>query len=392
MHGGGIIKCLDKQLLFHLYHRSRMLGNKRLAIKYHYPLLTFQNHFTNLLNSILEKQILWGDNSDIRQYLKDNECGTNVMLSTFMEIFHMKRCVARDLLSKNPIFTELPRKQIMQNYQILKNANFITSLIQDNVLLLTQDTEFLRKKIDTVQRFTNDINDGIFLLYHSATNLRNLANFIQSQPECFETKFQVKPRDLYTILSKYLYIIMQEPESTIRKLKLLLDYGVSVDNLLNYEWPMYCSYEKMQIRLEIFSQSGLLPPPRPWVLTCNDLFFNSKVKEKVIDTDEKSRIVNFLSKKSGYSEMLIRYKISAAQSLKLDNLTQVKELVDIITEEGYTYDDIIWSIKVLDLRNDFIKKRFFMLQKKNHKAPFLNVLLLSNEAFVNYMKNLSIKE
>lgn len=109
----------------------------------------------------------------------------------------------------------------------------------------------------------------------------------------------------------------------------------------------------------------------------------------MIATDDQSRIVNFLSKMSGYSEALIRYRIMSVQTSKSARFIEVKSVVNTIIEEGYTYDDIIWSIKVLGLENNFIKQRFSKLQMENHKAPFLNILLLSNEAFVSYVNSLS---
>lgn len=118
----------------------------------------------------------------------------------------------------------------------------------------------------------------------------------------------------------------------------------------------------------------------------------SIAKKKKINQGEESEIVNFLSNKSGYSETLLRYKISNNRVLKRAKLIEVKEVVDSIIKEGYTYENIICSIKVLDLKNDFIKKRFSNLQMKNHRAPFLDVLLLSDKAFVKYVNNLSIQK
>lgn len=56
-------------------------------------------------------------------------------------------------------------------------------------------------------------------------------------------------------------------------LNFLLDNGISVDSLVRLNWPMYSSYEKMQTRLKMFTQAQLLPPPKPWVLTSNDVVF-----------------------------------------------------------------------------------------------------------------------
>ena len=100
-----------------------------------------------------------------------------------------------------------------------------------------------------------------------------------------------------------------------------------------------------------------------------------------------SLLIDFLSKKSGYKPEVIKHRISNLAHIKQLSYENSMDKIGVIIKEGYDYHDIVWSIRVLRVPENVIIQRFSALRAVNHKAPFLNVLLLSNRSFVKYVNS-----
>lgn len=183
-----ILCCSDKKtsVLFHLINQFRSSRTSSHVLKQPYPLVGLQNNFTNLLNGILEKQNLFTPNSDVKQYLEDNAGHYRSTFKTLMDIFCIDRKTARTIIAKNQMLDNIPKKRLIYNYNKLKDAGISNYLIQNNVLLLMEDSNILDKKLGSIKKIVKNINDGICFLH---CNIKNLDLYIERSTRRFASPF-----------------------------------------------------------------------------------------------------------------------------------------------------------------------------------------------------------
>lgn len=109
------------------------------------------------------------------------------------------------------------------------------------------------------------------------------------------------------------------------------------------------------------------------------------VKRKYEKKKQCLKIVEFLSKMSGYSQLLIHYRMSSKPQFKYPSFQESKNVANIIIKEGYEWNDIVWSIQVLAVSQKLIIDRFAQLKKINYQPKFLNFLLMRNKSFDDYV-------
>ncbi|XP_058799082.1 uncharacterized protein LOC131668716 [Phymastichus coffea] len=384
--------------LFHSFNSLHSSRTFNYALKQPYPILGSQNNFTNLLNNIVEKQLSLSPNSDVKQYLKDNAGHYRSTFVTLMDIFQIDKKTARSIISENQMLGDVPKKRLIHNYNKLKNAGISNQLIQDNVLLLMEDSNIFDKKLENTKKIVNNISDGICFMYCDISSLdlylkQSTKRFPSalSELEFFQEQLKIDTRQTSLLILKYLNFITYHPHNTLKKLKLLLDYKVSINSLIYNNWPVYLPYARLKSQLELYSRNGLSLPIQPSIFDCDNKDFKKLVDAQLRKTENnynKSEMIKFLSQKSGYNKALIEDRIPQNVFNSLSSLKNLTTKIEILLKEGYEYHDIIWSCNVLALPDSLITNRLSILKKLNHCHPNLDILLLSQGRFSMHVNNI----
>ena len=176
-----VVKCTDKHVsavLFRLFFDFQTLQKNNHITKRRFPLLTFQNNFTNIFNNILESHMLSDDNPyvEVKQYLKENRSQKYVAAQALMDIFSLDRKKIKPIFDDNPELKDMTKKSLLTSYELLKNHGLTLQQIKDNVVLLSEDHNILKEKVNIVSQLTHNLVYAIPLLYHDLNTLNNFIN------------------------------------------------------------------------------------------------------------------------------------------------------------------------------------------------------------------------
>ena len=177
MQLGSVSRCMDNRKfarVYQLFYHLPIYENKSIQVKV--PLLSFQNHFTNLISNILNSQLSSNPTSKVELFLKDHAIGSKITVRTLMNIFHITKEEAQNVVNKNLKFEIIPQNLIVQNHEMLLKYGFTKKTIQENISILSQsDFEY---KVQLIQKyFKFDINNLASFLNN---NIRSLENFIKT--------------------------------------------------------------------------------------------------------------------------------------------------------------------------------------------------------------------
>lgn len=210
----------------------------------------------------------------------------------------------------------------------------------------------------------------------------------------FSKALNVPPELVTKHFASHIFIFDVRLKHLIANLDLMLEYGITSENILNDLWAFRYLTTKILSRfqrIKTFESRTL----RLWMIRCKkDVLqrsINLSQEKQEVFGDET--VVDYLSKRLGF-DIETTERIVAKQSLvKKVNARKMKEILDyLLIEEKFEANQVATAIQILCHSLKKIKSRIQDLKKVDYRFPSLNILCHSTKYFNKLLSDLTSRK
>ncbi|XP_063232886.1 transcription termination factor, mitochondrial isoform X2 [Bacillus rossius redtenbacheri] len=182
---------------------------------------------------------------------------------------------------------------------------------------------------------------------------------------------------------------MMESPRLKKNLDLLLNAGVSPNNILKDVWSLRTKSEFVEERLCRANEVGL-PDPKPWLVRCQ-----IEVFERTLERHMQSRAIlgsksfhQFLADRLGCDVQAATVMVQRYPTVLHVNIPKINEILDFLREEGFSMEQVLQVPRILCHSLETTRARLGQLHARGFHPVSLMVLCLSQPDYLKMVRRL----
>ncbi|KAK9873009.1 hypothetical protein WA026_020354 [Henosepilachna vigintioctopunctata] len=324
--------------------------------------------------------------------LKKNH-GKNDIIRTIQNLLNISYKSSLEIVERNRL-TERNISFLTNNYQLLI-ANGVNS---DTVMKYPEllGVPFLESAISDLKTLPYSLTTTIVLAClvkpkrdRFLSHYRKLDNKIDLISKIVQVSCDAACEFIY----KKDFLISKDPKVLAETLKLILDFGIPLEEIRKDLWVLKYSPHVIRSRIEIIEEVKIEKSSRkPWMIRCPVSVIETYARRRIDNRHilGNDSLTEFISKKLKCTEEQAKCIIMKMPALRKKSLKTITDIINFLYSKGFNPNHIYRNPKILVHSIETTKKRLEQLEKSGLQVNSLYMLTKSQKQFNWYLES-SIK-
>ncbi|CAH1967128.1 unnamed protein product [Acanthoscelides obtectus] len=309
-----------------------------------------------------------------------------------VRLLNIQKGDALNIVSKSSKLSKVDAVSIEKNHMICLSNGVTADRLQACPHILAVSD--LVEKIDLLQRLPYNLDTTLPLVMIPS---RTLKRFILKEDAPKRIKFlsglfDVDEEQLCEHIAKRHFLITLKEEQIKDTFNVLLDFGISKEEIKNDLWVLKYSTDAVKNRFTT-AKNNNVDKVKTWMVRAKPFIFDTYLRRRSEDRSilGHNSLVEYLSTKLECSEEMAKNIICKQPAIQHSSLKKLNYKIDILLANGFTAAQICKTPKLLLHSTETIMTRLKKLQALGTRLDFATVLIRSRKQYVSFYESLKAK-
>ncbi|CRK99140.1 CLUMA_CG012477, isoform A [Clunio marinus] len=322
------------------------------------------------------------------------------VLETYQSKFGVSRDEAKELVLEGKTKFKISLEKISQTFKLLAAFKISLDNINKNNWVITAPLEYLEGKLRAIENLEpRDINDFFPLINADTLALLKASNIVKKERNeipkgnriyYIADRLNIEPVLLSQYVAKHMFIFEVPFTFIINNLDLMLEFGMSSENIMRNLSAFRCFPSSARQRLERCRSVGM-KNLKPWLMRTPDKRLNLVLARSIkkIETIGDKSIAEYLSERLNTDIEEMNYILSKNKKILSTHVPKIKDFLDfLLIEEKFTQERVLSSITILCHSLETTRQRLDVLKKLGHPPSTLAILCQSKRKYDSYINKI----